>query len=211
MDFAALHARLLTLLKTRVRNGEISERSLARLAGFSQPYVHNVLKGARLLSMASADQILHALDLDLVDLITADVDGRMKYRLVPVLAGCIGPGCPYPESIGQEHCALPAAALDDLVSPVAARLAPGARHGPHFRTGGMVLVDRAEGPRLDPHPEAYFVLDFGADSALGLARRTGYGTYEWAYARGAWQPFPFPDRDPLDLIRGQARLLIQQL
>ncbi|HUO31583.1 MAG TPA: helix-turn-helix transcriptional regulator [Bryobacteraceae bacterium] len=211
MDFAALHSQLLILLKTRVRNGEITERGLARLAGLSQPYVHNVLKGTRLFSMASADQMLHALGINLVDLLTADQDGRVRYRLVPVLAGCIGPGCPYPEAVGPEHCSLPAADIQDLISPVAARLVPGAHHGPHFGSGGMVLVDRAEAPRLDPHPDAYFLLDFGADSALGLARRTNHGAYEWAYARGAWQPFPWPDRDPLDLIRGQARLLIQRL
>ena len=37
-------------LRTRIQNGELTERSLARLTGISQPHIHNVLKGAKILS-----------------------------------------------------------------------------------------------------------------------------------------------------------------
>lgn len=67
MDFAALHSRLVAYLRELVRRGEITERSLARVTGVSQPHIHNVLKGKRLLSDAMADQILHQLHLDLRD------------------------------------------------------------------------------------------------------------------------------------------------
>ena len=68
VDFERLLLRLILYLKERVRSGEITERSLARITGVSQPHLHNVLKGKRLLSMSMADQILRQLHMDLRDL-----------------------------------------------------------------------------------------------------------------------------------------------
>lgn len=69
MYFEILHARLIVAIRNRVRNGEMSERSLARLAGISQPHMHNVLKGARCLSSGSADVILRSLRMSILDLL----------------------------------------------------------------------------------------------------------------------------------------------
>jgi plasmid maintenance system antidote protein VapI len=52
-----------------VRSGEATERGLARLTGVSQPHMHNVLKGKRLLSLEMADQVVGQLHLDLLDFI----------------------------------------------------------------------------------------------------------------------------------------------
>jgi plasmid maintenance system antidote protein VapI len=52
-----------------VRSGDATERGLARLTGVSQPHMHNVLKGKRLLSPEMADQIVGQLHLDLLDFI----------------------------------------------------------------------------------------------------------------------------------------------
>ncbi len=64
MDFEELHSRLIEHLQQLVRSGEITERGLSRLTGVSQPHIHNVLKGKRLLSLAKADSILRQLKLD---------------------------------------------------------------------------------------------------------------------------------------------------
>jgi predicted transcriptional regulator len=72
MDFQRLQSRLITNLRERVRSGEITERNLARVTGVSQPHLHNVLKGKRLLSFGKADQILRQLHLDLADLMNRD-------------------------------------------------------------------------------------------------------------------------------------------
>jgi transcriptional regulator with XRE-family HTH domain len=72
MDFQRLQSRLIANLRERVRSGEITERSLARVTGISQPHLHNVLKGKRLLSVGKADQILRQLHLDLADLMDTD-------------------------------------------------------------------------------------------------------------------------------------------
>jgi hypothetical protein len=77
MNFARLQRLLFEYLKTRIRTGEISERSLARITGISQPHLHNVLKGTRLLSLEKTDQILRHLRLDVRDLLNADgVEGQ---------------------------------------------------------------------------------------------------------------------------------------
>lgn len=69
MNFEDLHQRLVEHLRQRVRSGEVTERSLARSAGVSQPHIHNVLKGKRMLSAKMADMLLRHLHMDLLDLI----------------------------------------------------------------------------------------------------------------------------------------------
>jgi hypothetical protein len=69
MTFHDLQQRLVEDLRQRVRSGDVTERSLAHATGVSQPHMHNVLKGIRLLSVDTADQILRHLDMDVLDLI----------------------------------------------------------------------------------------------------------------------------------------------
>jgi transcriptional regulator with XRE-family HTH domain len=70
MNFRSLQDRLLALVRSRVRNGEVTERSLARMAGISQPHLHNALKGIRALSPETADLLLAQLGLTVADLLT---------------------------------------------------------------------------------------------------------------------------------------------
>jgi predicted transcriptional regulator len=83
MDFEHLHQRLIDHLQTRVQNGEITERGLSRLTGVSQPHIHNVLKGKRVLSLGSADGILRQLHMDVLDLIDPDEFYSRCSRLTP--------------------------------------------------------------------------------------------------------------------------------
>ena len=69
MNFRDLQRRLVVHLRTLVRSGDATERGLARLTCVSQPHMHNVLKGKRLLSVEMADQIVGRLHLDLLDFI----------------------------------------------------------------------------------------------------------------------------------------------
>jgi len=69
VDFEHLHTRLIEYLQRRVRSGEITERGLSRITGVSQPHIHNVLKGKRVLSITRADGILRQLHLDVLDLL----------------------------------------------------------------------------------------------------------------------------------------------
>jgi transcriptional regulator with XRE-family HTH domain len=76
LGLAELRARLVQRLRDMVRNGELTERALARATGVSQPHIHNVLKGKRELSVEMADVILNALHLDAHDLLKQPARGE---------------------------------------------------------------------------------------------------------------------------------------
>lgn len=69
MTFRDLQYALVAEVRERVRSGELTERGLARLAGISQPHIHNVLKGKRLFSLAMTDVLLVRLSLDVRTLV----------------------------------------------------------------------------------------------------------------------------------------------
>ena len=69
MYFELLQLRLIAHVQRRVRQGELTERGLARHTGISQPHLHNMLKGARVLSPQMADLLLHHLHITLLDLL----------------------------------------------------------------------------------------------------------------------------------------------
>ena len=72
MTFQDLQQFLLEELRQRVRSGAVTERGLARHTGISQPHLHNVLKGKRILSVERADSVLHRLQIDILHLIAAE-------------------------------------------------------------------------------------------------------------------------------------------
>lgn len=72
--FACLLDRLRQNVCSRVRNGEITERGLARRIGVSQPHMHLVLKGAKKLSPEIADTLLNEFCLSVIDLLPAAAD-----------------------------------------------------------------------------------------------------------------------------------------
>ncbi len=78
MYFEMLHLRLVAVIKSRIRNGEVSERRLAHISGISQPHIHNVLKGVRVLSPRLADRILKVLGISILDLIEPSEVERLR-------------------------------------------------------------------------------------------------------------------------------------
>jgi transcriptional regulator with XRE-family HTH domain len=61
--FELIRARLLDCIRHRLSTGDLTERRLARLAGVSQPHLHNVLKGVRAPSMVMADRLIERLEI----------------------------------------------------------------------------------------------------------------------------------------------------
>jgi hypothetical protein len=72
MNFRGLHGLLIQHLNRCVQRGDFTERGVARRVGISQPHIHNVLKGDRLLSWESADSLLRELNLNIFDLMRDD-------------------------------------------------------------------------------------------------------------------------------------------
>lgn len=69
MTLGDLQQRFVALLRKRVRNGELTERGLARMVGISQPHMHNVLHGKRNFSIETTDDMMRQLRVDVLDLI----------------------------------------------------------------------------------------------------------------------------------------------
>lgn len=76
MTVTGLLARIVEESRLRIRNGEATERGLARRAGLSQPHVHNVMKGVRVLSPAAADRLMQALGIRMVDVMSGSGSER---------------------------------------------------------------------------------------------------------------------------------------
>src|SRR5437667_11491470 len=95
MNFTAVQRHLLDRLRGMVERGEITETGLAELTGYSQPHVHNVLKGERGLSLEVADTVLQAFRLQVEDLIP-ERQSTGSFREVRILKGHIAAGQPFP-------------------------------------------------------------------------------------------------------------------
>lgn len=88
MYFECLQLRLIAHVQDRVQRGELTERGLARRTGISQPHLHNVLKGVRVLSPEIGDVLLRHLHITLLDLLNdAERNGRTSPETRSELAG----------------------------------------------------------------------------------------------------------------------------
>jgi hypothetical protein len=74
VTFKEAQHRLLAYVRNRIRNGDFTERALARQIGISQPHVHNGLKGVRTLSPEILDTILRHFRLSLSDLLSRPIE-----------------------------------------------------------------------------------------------------------------------------------------
>jgi hypothetical protein len=172
--FELLHSRLVEHLRGRVKSGEITERSLARLAGISQPHLHNVLKGIRVLSSATADTVLTNLHLGALDLLRVEElagpdrpAAVERNREVPLAAGSLGPAHPFPnlqEIAGR--LMFTAAELEGILCPVAVRLAADPNAPPMFRAGDIVLLEFLPSAAQTLEPGAYYAIEAGGCGLL---------------------------------------------
>ncbi len=104
--FSQLLSKVASATRHRIQNGEFTERGLARLAGISQPHLHNVLKGVREMTPSVGDALLIAMDIGLLDIVDPEDLAQAvealrasasNSRVIPVLRGRIGPGFPIPD------------------------------------------------------------------------------------------------------------------
>ena len=168
-SFLSLLHRLLDHLRLRVRNGELTERSLARLTGISQPHVHNVLKGIRALSPELADVVLTSLRLSALDLIPRDeiadyltrtsAHRQSRMHPVPVLSGLLGLHQPIPrKGTRREVHTVPFHLTESATDPLIASLAADPEMEPLFAARDLVLLDQSEVARALVQSEGYYVV-----------------------------------------------------
>jgi transcriptional regulator with XRE-family HTH domain len=203
MDFALLQERLVTLVRNRVRSGEVTERGLATLAGVSQPHVHNVLKGARRLSPDMADHLLRLLHISLLDLLEREEIGtavagpsRALHRTVRCLRRPLGPGRAFPDE-GDETYPFRAADLDDLEDPVAAQVGKDPFLPQPVQENDWVLLDRGEGIRLRP-ARGLYVVQIRGEALVRFAMRV-----EGVWDVASFGRLPADDQAILDVMKAK--------
>lgn len=203
IDFEGLQMRLVAAIRIRVRSGELTERSLARLTGVSQPHIHNVLKGVRILSTGSADRILSRLRMSLWDLVdTMELDSAPAVKKtypdmqVPTLGGRLGPG--------ESAIWTDVNRLENLT------LAP-LMHDPQMsklcRTGDWVLLDRSESKRRAPAWEYCYACEWKGEGML----RYVWQAPGWLYLipedsrdePASWQCVDMKGLNILDIVKAQ--------
>ena len=185
MTFRDARHKLLAYVRDEVRNGDLTERSFARLVGISQPHAHNVLKGARTLSPQIFDLILKYLHLSLLDLAPLDeieaqlTRRRTREKIVEIvyLEALIGPGHPwsaqldwsrtYPAPFSGE--VPPELLMASLALDPAMRLT--------LANDDLALLDTSRQRRLPISPQALYVVERNGEAVLRYVR---YGA-RWPY------------------------------
>ncbi len=166
--FELLYARLSAHIQRKLRNGEATERGLARLTGVSQPHLHQVLKGAKYFSPEMADQVMERLQIDVWALLAEDAEGG--WETAPLLEETLGPGRRFPDMHKwRGRMPFPRSDLGPVERPVAVRLAedPDARH--LFRAGDVALLEPL---RLKP-ASGYCAIDLRESGLIRWVDRLG--------------------------------------
>ncbi len=222
MYFQSLQRRLVTVIRERVRRGELTERGLARLSGVSQPHIHNVLKGVRIFSPEFADQVLRQLHITVLDLCdSADltsqrsvlVAGSHAVHWVPRLVGALGPGHPWFDSglrgaeAGAGGYPFPGSVVAGLTEPRTATLAKDGRMPPAFHEGDTVLLDLEERGRAHPGPDYAYVVDTPCGALVRYVRLSSSQLYVLNGAGlengESWDCVSLKDRHILDVVRAR--------
>ncbi len=177
LTFEMLLTRLLGFVGERIRNGEMTERAMARLVSLSQPHLHNVLKGKKGLTLEAADGMLHGLSLSLFEFLEAEelgqalLDGQLRQqakRHLPVLEGRLGPEDPFPDwRAVREWLSIQSHLLESCYKPALVECGPDSENL-HFPASSFALVEQEESARMMLNGEHWFAIRW---RGVGFIRR----------------------------------------
>ncbi len=215
-----LQEALIESLRARVRNGEVTERALAKLLGLSQPHLHHLLKGKRRLTPEIMDRCLYQLRMSLLDLVDrsqlvqyldTERPQSAEYSYLPVLSGRIGPTSTWPAEV-ESHARfpVPARVVRYMWHPVIARAGFDARMQ-SLGEGDYMLLDQSRTARLDVQSDALYVVKQGKFGVVRRLRKIGSQVHlvaEDAEDRpGLWEKLPVEGAPLLHFIRARAVLI----
>jgi len=217
VTFFDTHERLLAEIRNRLRNGELTERALARHLGISQPHVNNVVRGRRKLSPEIADLILNFLHCSLLDLYAeGELRNNLHDRIIPgnngeaakVLKFPIGPGQDWsvvPEIKWQYR--LPCMAFGVPQCMIFVRVLQDMRMPALLCGCDMALLDTSISARLADFPSGIFAVRRGKDTLLRWIRggfRNLYIADEQTLNQPQeWEPLPMREDQRLEFVKGR--------
>lgn len=216
MNFRDTHQRLIAHVNARMRNGEVTERALARHLGISQPHVNNVLRGRRKLSLEIADLVLNFFHCSLLDLYAdCELKTNLYERVLPEARGQFVPIFKNPIGAGSEWttaekpgryrtpCAVPA--IPECL--FFARLKMDTRMPAVLCDSDIALLDTSICARLEDCPSAIFALRRGPDTSLRWIRggfRNLYIADEWSLDRPLeWERLAMREEQRLEFVKAR--------
>jgi transcriptional regulator with XRE-family HTH domain len=204
LNFRDARLKLLAYVRNEVRNGELTERRLARLIGISQPHAHNVLKGVRTLSPEVFDLVLKYLHLSLLDLAsTEELEAQLHRRHAtgavaefPFLETPLGPGRAWPAHVDWRRTfsapLYPPLISDDLVM---AKLERDPDMSETLNSVDIALLDISRDRLSAISPQGLYVVERRGETLLRYIRRGAHRDYlvtDSALNRPvAWEPVSF--------------------
>jgi hypothetical protein len=223
--FADLRSALMDTVRSRVRNGQVTERGLAKALGISQPHMHNVLKGTRSLSPELCDRVLAQMRLSTLDLVATPALQRHlsseqtdpgQTSFLPVLQGRLGPSHPWPQEVEtHERFPVTAVAITRMWHPVVVRLSADPHMHPLFGEGDTALLDQSQAARMHFDPEALYVIKWGGAGLVRRIRRSGQGIYMVAHDAAdrptEWVRLPCDEQPVSFFVRARATLITREV
>jgi hypothetical protein len=217
MTFATLQRRMLTHVRSLLANGELTERGLARMVGISQPHIHNVLKGVRVLTADIGDLLIGALGFSLLELAEPQelgtvLEGRREPdgigRQVRVAQGKLSPYDRFPD-VGTpgDWVRLPEAIVAAMQRPLVTAFVADLEVETVFGGATHLLLELADPPRVTVYPECWYALRWGGAGFIRQVRRENGALV--VLGQRSWRPSSLPDRIPLgdlpalSVIRGR--------
>jgi len=218
LTFEDARLKLMAHVLDQVRNGEVTERGLARRIGISQPHVHNVLKGVRTLSPEIGDLLLRSLHLSLLDLapleeIEAQIArrrARQRVTEVPFLATPIGPSRSWPAGVNwRKSFPLPFRSTTVPEQLVMAKIVADPAMTGTLASYDIALLDTSEQGRATIDPHRLYVIERNEQAAIRYIRPGARGAYLATDANldhpAAWEPLPLSSMQLSEAVK--ARLL----
>lgn len=176
-DFQQLSVRLVAHVKVLIRSGELTERGLARLMGYSQPHVHNVLAGVRGMNIRFADDLLSALGVSLEELTTQKKEEQrpLDHVRVALCAGELSPSRGFPkEAAPTSSIYVPAQAVADAAGALAIRVGEDEYSmWPLIWPRDIVVINASPDCRIQPNIDGIYVLRISGRGQLRRCRRVG--------------------------------------
>jgi transcriptional regulator with XRE-family HTH domain len=216
LTFRTAQDRLLAQLRTRLRNGELTERALARRLGVSQSHINNVLRGRRNLSHELADSILNFLHYSLLDLRhDLEAQSHLSERVpagalvdIEVLKYRIGPGQNWSTlRDGGSRYRAPCALNGVPQCAVLGRLARDPCMAGLLRGCDIALLDTSISARLTDFPMSVFIVLRGTEAILRWIRGGSRSLYladeSTLNCPLDWERIPIGEDRRLEVVKGR--------
>ena len=177
MSFAFLCERVRQSARESVRKGEFSERGLARLTGVSQPHIHNVLKGARSLSIKLADQLLQALKIEASEMVSGLPPAGRALPSIPLMRDVLGSSQDFRPHLTAGQVAVPEHLSRSANGPIAAYLGEDCMLPSSLAPGDLVAIHTESELRLTIDPRTVYVVRTSHGPRLRYMRSGGGRLY----------------------------------